>query len=575
MAAALSISVGQYSSPGAKKTNQDFYGVSIPAPPLLLTKGIAVALADGISSSSVSHIASEASVRGFLADYFCTSEAWTVKKSAHQVLAATNSWLYAQSRKSQFRFDLNKGYVCTFSALIFKSTTAHLFHVGDSRIYRLSDDQLEQLTEDHRHWINQQDNYLSRAMGIKPDLEIDYQSLPLHQGDYFILATDGVYEFIDQETMTGLIERHQDSLDDAAKHIVDHALTQGSDDNLTIQIIRIDALPDPSSDELYHHMTALPFPPILQARQTFDGYRIIRTLHASSRSHVYLAIDLQTQSQVVIKTPSIDLRDDPAYLERFLMEEWIARRIDSPHVLKPYPPTRERHYLYLVMEYIDGQTLTQWMRDHPKPELSQVRNVIEQIARGLMAFHRLEMIHQDLRPENIMVDTTGTVKIIDFGATKVAGIAEIASPLARLERLGTAQYAAPEYFLGEVGQPQSDLYSLAVITYQMLTGHFPYGTAMAKATSKTEQHRLRYRSALLKDRELPAWVDETLKKALHPNPYKRYPALSEFLFDLSHPNPAFIHKTAPPLLERDPVLFWKGLSLVLALIILALLAQHH
>ncbi len=575
MAASLSISVGQYSSPGAKKTNQDFYGVSIPAPPLLLTKGIAVALADGISSSSVSHIASEASVRGFLADYFCTSEAWTVKKSAHQVLAATNSWLYAQSRKSQFRFDLNKGYVCTFSALIFKSTTAHLFHVGDSRIYRLSDGQLEQLTEDHRHWINQQDSYLSRAMGIKPDLEIDYQSLPLHQGDYFILATDGVYEFIDQDTLTGLIERHQDSLDDAAKHIVDHALAQGSDDNLTIQIIRIDELPDPSSDELYHHMSALPFPPILQARQTFDGYRIIRTLHASSRSHVYLATDLKTQSQVVIKTPSVDLRDDPAYLERFLMEEWIARRIDSPYVLKPCPTAHERHYQYLVMEYIDGQTLTQWMRDHPKPELSQVRNVIEQIARGLMAFHRLEMIHQDLRPENIMIDTTGTVKIIDFGATKVAGIAEIASQLARIERLGTAQYAAPEYFLGEAGLPQSDLYSLAVITYQMLTGHFPYGTTVAKTTSKTEQHRLRYRSALLKNRELPAWVDETLKKALHPNPYKRYLALSEFLFDLSHPNPAFIHKTAPPLLERDPVLFWKSVSLILVLIILILLAQHH
>ena len=157
----------------------------------------------------------------------------------------------------------------------------------------------------------------------------------------------------------------------------------------------------------------------------FDGYRVVRQIHASSRSHAYLAVDGETGEQVVIKTPSTDHARDPAYLERFLMEEWIARRIDNAHVLKPCALTRKRSYQYLTMEFIEGQTLAQWMRDHPKPDLTTVRDIIAQIAKGLQAFHRLEMLHQDLRPENIMIDGTGTVKIIDFGSTRVAGLLEI------------------------------------------------------------------------------------------------------------------------------------------------------
>src|SRR5690606_10917165 len=116
----------------------------------------AVALADGISSSDVSQIASEATVTGFFADYFCTSDAWSVKKSAQRVLVAINSWLHAQTCRSQYRYDKDRGYVCTFSAMVIKSTTAHIFHVGDARIYRVQDNNLEQLTNDHRVWISQE-----------------------------------------------------------------------------------------------------------------------------------------------------------------------------------------------------------------------------------------------------------------------------------------------------------------------------------------------------------------------------------------------------------------------------------
>jgi serine/threonine protein phosphatase PrpC/predicted Ser/Thr protein kinase len=573
MSTQLKVSVGQHTDKGRKESNQDFHGAYIPKEPQLSSKGIAIALADGISSSAVSHIASESAVTGFFADYYCTSDAWSVKTSAQRVLMATNSWLHAQSQQSPYRFDPDRGYVCTFSAMVIKSTTAHLFHAGDSRIYRVLGNALEQLTNDHRMWVSEDRSYLSRALGIHSQLDLDYRAEPIEVGDTFILATDGVYEHISAASMLRAIARNAEDLDAAARAIVAQALDQGSDDNLTVQILRIDALPSPQTNELYQQLTELPFPPILEARAVFDGYTIVREVHASSRSHVYLATDNDNQTPVIIKTPSIDLQRDVQYLERFLTEEWVARRINDAHVVKPCLQTRKRNFLYSVSEFIEGQTLTQWMVDNPRPDLETVRGIIEQIAKGLRAFHRLEMLHQDLRPENIMIDATGTVKIIDFGSTRVAGIMEIASAIERSDLLGTVQYTAPEYFLGESGSTRSDMFSLAVITYQMLTGALPYGTQVASCRTRAAQNKLSYRSIRDRDRAVPAWIDDVLRKALHPDPYKRYEDLSEFVFELRQPNQAFLNKARPPLLERNPVLFWKGVSLALAFVVVVLLLR--
>lgn len=571
----LKISVGQYSDKGRKETNQDFHGVLIPTEPLLSLKGIAIVLADGISSSNLSRIASESAVKGFLTDYYCTSESWSVRSSAQRVLEATNSWLHSQTRRSQYSYDRDRGYVCTLSAIVLKSTTAHLFHVGDSRIYRVSGTSLEQLTNDHRVIISSEQSYLGRALGVNPQIEIDYMMFRVEKGDIFVLVTDGIYEHVGDRHIARSIKDNAADLDQAAKAIVELAFELGSKDNLTVQIVRVDELPESGASEVFGQPRELPLPPLLEARQVFDGYRVIRELHGSSRSHIYLAVDIGSEDVVTIKIPSIDLRDDPEYLKRFMMEEWVARRIDSPHVLKPWLPSRKRNFLYVVTEYIDGQTLTQWMIDNPRPTLETVRGIVEQIAKGLRAFHRKEMLHQDLRPDNIMIDKTGTVKIIDFGSTKITGVIEASPSGNRNDILGTAQYTAPEYFLGETVSSRSDLFSLGVITYQMLTGKLPYGAAMAKARTRSQFTKLIYSPASHRDREVPVWVDGTLERAVHPNPVKRYDSLSEFLHDLRHPNSNYLSNSSTPLIERNPLLFWKSTTVVLALAVILLLAIQH
>ncbi len=569
----LTLSIGQHSDKGRKAHNQDFHGVLVPDEPQLSLKGAALAIADGISSSSVSQIASAAAVKSFLDDYFCTSDAWTVKTAAERVIQATNSWLHSQTRRSEYRYDKDRGYVCTLSALVLKGATAHLFHAGDSRIYRVHDNGLEQLTKDHRLWVSQEESYLSRALGIDEHLELDYDALPLTIGDTFLLATDGVYEYVDATFILYALTEHKDDLNRAAEAIVQQAFEHGSPDNLSLQVVRVDALQGSEQAQLSLQVDSLPLPPVLEAGTEFDGYRIVREIHATSRSHVFLAVDNDSGEQVILKTPSIDLAEDPAYLERFMMEEWIARRLNSPHVLKAVHSVRPRNYLYTLTEYIEGQTLAQWLIDNPNPSLEKVRDIVEQTARGLRAFHRMEMVHQDLKPDNLMIDSSGTVKIIDFGSTSVAGIDEGLIGQEQPNILGTALYTAPECFLGEQSTPASDLYSLAVITYQMLSGRFPYGPQVARAKTRAAQRRLQYESVLDDEQEIPAWIDATLKKALHPDPFKRYDTLSEFIHDLRKPSQAFLSRTRPPLIERNPVQFWQGISLLLAAVIVYLVMQ--
>jgi len=293
-----------------------------------------------------------------------------------------------------------------------------------------------------------------------------------------------------------------------------------------------------------------------------DHYQIIREIHTSATIQVYLAKDTRSDESVVIKTPSVNFEDDPAYIDRFMHEEWVGRRINNPHVFHVHQSEGERSSLYYVTEFLEGRPLSQWILDHPEPDLNDVRRIAEQIIKGLRGFHRKEMVHQDLKPENIMIDANGDVKIIDFGCVQVAGLEEIYTPIEDNHHVsGTANYIAPELFDGFQATPKSDMYSLAVTIYTMLTnGHYPYGES-----DKAQKHKnYDYVSIRKYNLNVPMWMDSAIEKAMYPNPERRYERFSEFLEDLNKPNPSRM-KTHVPLIERNPVGFWRGLSMLLLL----------
>lgn len=571
-AAALRIALGQASLAGAHPTNQDFHGACLPRGHQLASKGIVLALADGISSSAVGQVASQTAVRSFLEDYYATSEAWSVRRAAERVLSATNAWLHAQTMGSDARFEKDRGHVCTFSALILKGRDLHLVHVGDSRIYRLHAQALEQLTEDHRLRLSSTESCLNRALGTGPHVEIDYRSWEAEVGEIYLLATDGACAGLGAQDVHQALQAHPADLDAAAHQLVSLARRRGSTDDATLQLLRIEALPAADAPHPQLRREGLALPPPLAPRMAFEGFTLLRELQVSARSHLHLAVDEASGQQVALKTPSVDLAQDPDYLDRFVLEEWVARRVDSPHVIKAWAGGRPRSHLFVAMEYIDGQTLAQWRADHPQPSLDSVRSIVTQLAQGLQALHRREMLHQDLRPENVMIDRHGTVKLIDLASAHVAGLAEYQPDAHPLAVPGSLQYTAPEYLLGEGGSPRSELFALAALTYELLSSQLPYGLDAARVRSAADRRRLRYIPLRHHRPDLPAWVDAVLAKALHPDPAKRQEVISEFIHDLSAPGSEFRSARPTPLIERNPVMFWQTTTALLGLSTATLLA---
>ena len=547
--------VGQCSRAGTKPQNDDSIGIRIPSGSLQATKGVVAVIADGVSAAEAGKEAADTCVQNFLSDYYCTPESWTVKKSAQQVLIALNRWLYGQG---QHFIEAQRGYVSTLSVVVFKSRTAHVFHVGDSRVYRVRDDEVEQLTQDHATRISREQSYLTRAMGLDMRLDIDYRTVELRVGDVFVLTTDGVHDFVRPVDIVNVLRRVAGDLEAACAALTELALANLSHDNVSVQMLRIDQLPFDNPDDAYRRLTALPFPPALSKGMVIDGLVIEKEIHASARSQLYLVRDADSGNRCLMKTPSVNFCDDAAYIERFIMESWIGARISSPYVARIVDYDRPKTFLYYLLEHVEGVTLAQWMREHPKPAMQDVIYFADHIAKALRAFHRRDTLHQDLKPDNIMVDRNGVIRVIDFGSCLVAGVAEIASPIRREAALGTEQYAAPEYRLGQAPSPRSDQFSLAVIVYEMLTGKLPcdgrYATARARYVSSCELNPM-----------VPLWFDAAVQKALAIDAGERYGDIDEFVADLKRPNLSLVQARNTALLTRVPVHAWRLIALLLLL----------
>lgn len=565
----LRVRYGQASDAGRKPSNDDALGIRIPEGPSLATKGITIVIADGVSAAEAGGEAAQICVLGFLNDYYSTPETWGVKTAGQRVLVATNRWLYGEGRRFG---DEGKGYVAAMSAFVLKSHSAHIFHAGDTRIYRLRGEEFEQITRDHANRVSKTTSYLTRALGLNLNLSVDYHQVGARAGDVFFLSTDGVHDYVPDDVIATQLGAGLADPDAACAGLLECARVSGSPDNLSCQIVVVEELGAEEGADVYRELNRLPFPPDLDPGIVFEGYRIEKLMHASSRSQLYLATEQAGGRRVVLKTPSINFVDDAAYIDRFVMEEWVGRRLSNRHLIKMLNKVSEPRFLFHVMEYVGGRSLRDWIRCNAKPSVSEVVEIVEQIITGLRAMHRKETLHGDLKPDNIMIDADGSVRIIDFGSCHIAGVREIDLPFARGVALGTARYSAPEYRLGNRPSTRSDLFSLAMIAYEMLThGQRPFGEKFEKAHSLRDFAALPYDPAARHNPLVTSWIDGALKRALSYEPAARQPSMSEFLGDLKQPNPSYISPADAPLLARNPVAFWKGLCGVLAGMVLLLL----
>ena len=548
----LEISYGGASLAGVRAANEDAFAAS---PPDRL-KGAVAVIADGLSSGDNADKASQTAVTEFIDEYLATPETWTVKTSAARVLNALNRWLCHHD-----------GMATTVSAVVAKGRTAHVFHVGDSRVHRFRNGDLEQLTRDHRKQV-----MLTNALGMDLDLEVDYMAEDLVPGDVFVLTTDGVHDVLTAPQLRSCVAcalAANGTLEGVSRAVVDAALRRGSEDNLSCLLMRVDTTPDEDIDEAHRRLTRQVIPPVLRPDARIDGYRVVRAIANGTRSHIYLVED-PSGRRLALKAPSESFAEDAVYLDGFIREEWIGKRIDHPGVMKVLPRPDSR-FLYLLAEHIEGRSLRQWMLDYPRPAIDDVRRLVGDIAKALRAFQRLQIVHRDLKPENVMIDRDGNPKIVDFGTAYAQGFDELDHAVREIHPVGSVGYVAPECLLGQPATHAADIYALGVVAYEMLAGALPYKPPLARE-AKAYLNRPYITLANAGRGDLPKWVDLALAKATAQNPANRYEALSELVTDLAHPNPELVRRAeSAPLLEKNPTLFWKLVSVALGgLLVLSL-----
>ncbi|MBB3182987.1 hypothetical protein FHR95_000511 [Halomonas fontilapidosi] len=564
----LSLSYGQAFVAPDRRRHRSSMAVRFPEPPLLAAKGACAMISDSTLRNNLAKQAGDLSVKGFLADYFATPDHWDVKTSATRVLRALNAWCFSQNRQ------LSDGsYVSSLSAMVFHGRQAHLFHMGDTLVFRLRGAEFEQLSRDHVTDLGGY-RYPSRAMGMDSGLEIDYINVPLKQGDIFLFTTQVIQGTLMPSDYVRLIREDVSDLDAACERLAAAARERAQErgyggDQFCFQLVRIDALPDEASQEKPGRVYGdLPIPPELSPGDHLDGLEVLSVLSRTAQSRVYHVRDRHCGREMVMKAPSPELSNRNAYLEHFLLQQWVVERVKSPFVVRIMEPSRPRRFLYYLMAHVRGETLTEWARRHPQASLEQRLDIANQLGKAVQALHHRDLLHQRIHPDNVLIDAHGQVVLADFSACHLRDVDGHRRSRSLVRQLGLTEHSAPEYALEDDVGRRSDQYSLASTTYWLLTGELPYALAPNRLRSHTDLEQLAYRSARTLNPEVPVALDDALRRALDPQRALRFRRMSEFRRALRPPRDgARMGGQAGTQAPREPARFWQGIAGILLLLL--------
>jgi serine/threonine-protein kinase len=270
---------------------------------------------------------------------------------------------------------------------------------------------------------------------------------------------------------------------------------------------------------------------MLDAGDTLDHYRLDASVARGGMATLFKATDLRDGRQVAIKVPHAEMEADPVLVERFLREQEIGQELDHPGVVKTFDG-EEPSRLYMVIEWVDGQLLRSILNKERELPIERATNFALQILDALDTMHKHGVVHRDLKPENIMVDDEDRIKLIDFGIAMKEDARRITF-VDMTATLGTPDYISPEQVKGQRGDQRSDIYSLGVMFYEMLTGETPFSGPNPLAVMN-ERVLHDPEPARSKRAEISPELNEILNRALERDPRRRYQTASEMEWELEH-----------------------------------------
>ncbi|MBI3431112.1 MAG: bifunctional protein-serine/threonine kinase/phosphatase [Hydrogenophilales bacterium] len=442
------------------------------------------------------------------------------------------------------------GRSTTLSALALRGRRFHYAHVGDSRIYRLRGEFLEQLTTDHVWEMPGMSHVLKRALGLDTHVLPDFGDGELAAGDVFLIVCDGVWEPLGQLELHRLLRLH-DSSQRAAESLVEAAHARGGQDNATALVARVVEVGD--TDASLTDAGTLPLPGRLQPGARLDDFVIEGELHSGRDTLIYRARHATSGQRWALKTLQPVLAGDADAANRLLAEEWFLKRVHS-HYFPEVLALPGRHFLYFAVRYFDGASL------QDKLDAGQHFSPVEAVTltiralKGLAALHRLDIVHRDIKPANLHVDADGKLRILDLGVARCPTLdvrEDHAQP-------GTPSFMAPELFSGAEASVQTDLYAVGATAYHLLTRRYPYGEI------EPFQHP-RFGEAVPPARyrpDIPPWLENVLLKAVAREPTQRFETAEEMLLALERGEANPLLRRRRPLVERSPAGAWPLLAFV-------------
>ncbi len=554
----LELAFAEATATGPRKENQDALRSVQPSAALAATKGHLFALADGVSGCPDGGLAARATLQALAQDYYSTPETWPVAQALERLLLAQNRWLQAAGN--------GQPLLTTLTALVIRGRRFTLAHVGDCRAYRWHGGRLACLTVDHVWQQAGMQHVLTRALGLESHLVVDFREGELETGETLLLVSDGVWAALGEDSMRRILVDGVTDLDATAQALVAGALHAGGQDNASALLVRVDRLPDISLADTLANADTWPPLPALKPGQAFEGWTVVERLAESRQSLLYRVHDERSRPWL-LKTLPAALQFDTLAGHALLMEEWFLRRVAGRAFVEVHPLPRRAH-LYFVQREYPGRTLAQQLTSEGPLALADWLDVASRLLRALGQLHRRNILHRDIKPDNLHRGLDGELRLLDFGLAYCPQLSEDLQ-----DSPGTPSYRAPESFEGAEPSPAQDLYAAGVTLYQLLTGGYPYGEV-----EPFQRPRFGAPASVLRRRpDAPAWLEDWLQRAVAVDPDERFETAEEALLLLEQGERQPLARPLP-LLQRDPLRTWQvvaACSLTLNLLLILLWLYRH
>ena len=434
---------------------------------------------------------------------------WSMEKSILHFIENINRVLYRESMEDYEREEL----VTTLTLVVIEGDRLYGANVGDSRIYLHRNGQFAQLSVDHAMDEEGMENVLTSAMGLEETVSPYYFENNLQAGDQILLCSDGLYNELS-------IEQMSDGMKIGASFLVKKASKLHEDnlpDDTTAVVLEIKEL-DP---RLKFKQSDLIIKEHYKVGEVIDGYTLIKSLIQNNRTWLCEKRGLN----YVIKFIPFEALDDEVQLDLFVKEVWMAKRLKAGFFPKAVVP-KNRTHRYYIMAFVEGDTLKEYTSKKAlSVDLSiELSMFLLKMAQFLI---KHDLVHGDIKPENIMITRRKgklVFKMIDFGS--------ITEAYSNVTRAGTPSYLAPERFTGSPVNEQTEVYSIGVTLYEVLTGKFPFGEIEPFQTPSFEKN-IKVPTKL--NAKIPAWLESVILRSLETNTDKRYHNYSEMQYEISNP----------------------------------------